>query len=252
MLNVISYISLALFYPLLPVIVALVIVALVSGFAFGGARRNAQALLAAGLFSLLTGGFYLYGLTASYFAKQDNAYLGNIYVGLLLLLAGVWMLSVGLAGAGLARWLAAALSAAGVVGIIPIYQSLSLSSTTGGMGVAIYALAALVVVAVALLALRRGALLARALRLGLTSTVMTLGVYSVIGVISGASLAAYLQPGMNQLVAPKPPAVEGFSLLACVIAGVAAYLIGRRGGGGQDAPSTGAPIAPAPQQAPAS
>lgn len=248
----INFISIGLFFALPLVIVALVILALISGFAFGGARRNAQALLAAGIFSLLTGGFYLYGLSASYYAKQDNAYLGNIYVGLLLLLAGVWMLSIGLAGAGLSRWLATVLVVAGVAGMVPVYSALSLSSTTGGTGVALYALVALVVAAVALLALRRGALLGRVLGLGLASTVMTLGVYSVVGVISGASLAAYLQPGMSQLAAPKPPVVEGFSLLACVIAGVAAYLMGRRGGGGQDAPSTGAPVAPAPQQAPVS
>ncbi|HEU0025654.1 MAG TPA: hypothetical protein VFQ25_00940 [Ktedonobacterales bacterium] len=249
--NIVNDISIGLFFLLPLVIVALVIVALVSGFAFGGARRNAQALLTAGLFSLLTGGFYLYGLTASYYAKQDNAYLGNIYVGLLLLLAGVWMLSVGLAGAGLAKWLAGALSVAGIVGVVPIYGSLSLSSTMGGVAVALYVVVGLAVVAVALLALRRGALLGRALALGLASTVMTLGVYGVVGVVSGRSLVAYLQPGVDQLVGHKPPTVEGFSLLACVIAGVAAYLIGRGGGGGREAPSTGAPVAPTPEQAPA-
>jgi hypothetical protein len=252
MSNIVSFISIGLFFLLPLVILALVILALVSGFAFGGARRNAQALLAAGAFSLLTGGYYLYGLSASYYAKQDNAYLGNIYVGLLLLLAGVWMLSIGLAGVGLSRWLAVVLVVAGIVGIVPVYSALSLSSTTGGTGVALYALVALVVVAVALLALRRGALLGRALGLGLASTVMALGVYAVVGVVSNTSFAAYLQPGVDQLVGHKPPVVEGFSLLACVIAVVAAYFIGRRGGGGQDAPSTPAPVAPAPEQAPVS
>ena len=250
MSNIVTFISIALFFVLPLALVALVILALVSGFAFGGARRNARALLAAGLFSLLTGGFYLYGLSASYYAKQDNANLGNIYIGLLLLLAGVWMLSVGLAGAGLSRWLAAVLAVAGIAGIVPVYSALSLSSTTGGMGVALYALVALAAVAVALLALRRGALLGRALGLGLASTVVALGVYAVVGVVTNKSFAAYLQLGVDQTLGHQPPAVEGFSLLACVIAGVAAYLIGRRGGGGQDAPSAAAPVAPAPEQAP--
>lgn len=249
--NIVSFLSIALFFLLPLVIVALVILALVSGFAFGGARRNALALLASGVFSLLTGGFYLYGLSASYYAKQDNAYLGNVYVGLLLLLAGVWLLSVGLAGAGLARWLAVVVTLAGIAGIIPIYGALSLSSTTGGASVAAYVLGALAIVAVALLAVGRGALLWRALGLGLAGAAAAFAVYALAGDLSGASLAAYLQLGVDQSLAHKPPVVEGFSLLACVIAGLAVYFIGRRGGG-RDAPSTRAPLAPTPEQAPAS
>ncbi len=111
--NIVGVISIALFYLLPLVIVTLVILALVSGVAFGGARRNTLALLASGVYSLLTGGFYLYGMAASSYAKQDNAYLGNAYVGLFLLFAGVWLLSVGLADAGLAKWLVAVAGAGG-------------------------------------------------------------------------------------------------------------------------------------------
>ena len=143
MLDIVGVISIALFYLLPLVMVALVILALVSGVAFGGARRNTLALLASGVYSLLTGGFYLYGMAASSYAKQDNAYLGNAYVGLFLLLAGVWLLSVGLADAGLAKWLVASLALAGIAGIVPIYGALSVNSTAGGAGVAPYALGAL-------------------------------------------------------------------------------------------------------------
>lgn len=247
MTNIVSFISIILFLLLPLVIVALVILALVGGFAFGGARRNATALLASGVFSLLTGGFYLYGLSVSYYAKQDNAYLGNIYVGLLLLLAGSWLLSVGLAGAGLSRWLAGVLAAAGIVGIIPVYSALSLSSTTGGLDVALYVVVALVAVVAALLALRRGALLGRALGLGLAGAVVALAVYALVGVIADKSFATYLQLGVDRVFEHKPPVLEGFGMLACVVVGIAVYLIGRRGG--QEAPSTRAPLAPAPEKA---
>jgi hypothetical protein len=251
MLNIVGFISIALFFLLPLVIVALVILALVSGFAFGGARRNALALLASGVFSLLTGAGYLYGVSASYYAKQDNAYLGNLYVGLFLLLAGAWLLCVGLAGAGLAKWFAAVLALAGVVGIAPIYGALSLNSTSGGAGVALYALAALLAGAATLLALRRGALLGRALGLGLAGAVAALAVYALAGALSGASIAAYLQLGVDQARDHKPPALEGFGLLACVLAGVVVYLLGRRGGG-QEAPIIRGPLAPTPERAAAS
>lgn len=250
MLDIVGAISIALFYLLPLVMVALVILALVSGVAFGGARRNTLALLASGVYSLLTGGFYLYGMAASFYAKQDNAYLGNAYVGLFLLLAGVWLLSVGLADAGLAKWLAASLGLAGIVGIIPLYSALSVGSTAGGAGVALYALGALLALTAGLLALGRGALLGRTLGLGLAGVVAAVGFYALIGLISGASLGAYLQLGVDQSLGHKPPVLEGFSLLACVLAGVAVYLLGRRGG--QEAPTTRAPFAPTPERAPAS
>lgn len=249
--NIANFFSLGLFY-LLPLgIVALIILALVSGGAFGGARRNTLAVLATGIFSLLTGGFYLYGMTSSLYAKQDNAYLGNVYIGLLLLLAGSWLLSVGLADAGLAKWLALALAVAGVAGIIPIYGALSSSSNAGGAGVALYALGALLAVMAALLMLGRGGLLGRALGLGLAGAIVALAVYAVVGMVSGASLAAYLQLGVDPSLAHKPPVLEGFGLLACVAAGLAVYFAGRRGGG-QGATVTRAPITPTPEQTPAS
>ncbi len=248
--NIVSVISIILFYLLPLMIVALVILALVSGFAFGGARRNTLALLASGIFCLLTGGFYLYGFAASYYAKQDNAYLGNIYIGLPLLLSGVLLLSVGLAGAGLRRWLAGALALAGIAGVIPLYGTLPLASQAGGVGVALYILGALLAAALALLALGRGALLARGLGLGLAGAVAALAIYIVVGLISGASFAAYLQFGVDQALSHKPPALEGFGLLACALAGLAVYFAGWRGDG-QEAPSTQEPPAPAPEHAPA-
>lgn len=228
MLNVVGAISIALFFALFLVMIALVIVALVSGVAFGGARRNAAALLAGGVFSVVTGGWYLYGQAASYYAKQDNVYLGNGLIGLLLLLGGVWMLSIGLAGVGLPRWMSALLALAGVAGIVPVYETLMLASTAGGLFAAYYALGALALLVAALVGLRRGDMLARAIGLGLAGAVVAIAAYIVVGMVTDASLAAYAQTGVDMALDAKPPVLEGFGLLACAVAGVVAYLLGRR------------------------
>jgi hypothetical protein len=223
--------SIALFYLLILAVPPLLALALVSGAAFGGARRNALALLALGVYSLLTGGFYLYGQAVSYYAKQDNAYLGNALLGLLLLPVGVWLVSMGLAGGGLPRWLAVVLALGGIAGVIPLYGTLQLASGAGGTFIALYVAVALLVGAGALLALRRGALLARALGLGLAGAVFALSVFALVGLMSGQGLSAYLAVGVDGALANKPPVLEGFSLLAWIVCGLAVYLWGRRTGG---------------------
>lgn len=231
MTAILGGISIVLFYLLFLAVPALVIFALVSGLAFGGARRTALAQLASGVYSLLTGGFYLYDQAASQFAKQDNAYLGNALLGLLLLVAGVWLLSVGLVGVGLPRWLAAVLALAGIAGVVPLYGTLQLASSAGALGVALYVAAGLLIGVGALLALRRSALARRALGLGLVAALVALGGFALVGLASGQSIAAYLALGVDGALAHKPPVLEGFGLLAWVLCGVAVYLWGLRAGG---------------------
>ena len=247
MATIVSGISIGLFYLLFLAVPALLILALISGLVFGGAQRNAQALLASGVFSLLTGGFYLYGLASSYFAKQDNSYLGNGLLGLLFLAGGVGLVSAGLAGAGAPKWATIGLGLAGLVGVVPLYGALPLESNAGGVGIALYVALGLLAGAVGLLALRRRPLLGRALGLGVTGAVVALVIYALVGLASGANLAAYAQSGVDQALGHKPPVLEGFSLLAWFICGLAVYLFGRRAGG---APTPPTPLAPT--QAPTS
>lgn len=248
MVNIIGVISIALFIALPIAIVTLITGALVSGVAFGGARRNTRSILAVGVFSLLTGGVYLYGMAASYYAKQDNAYLGNFYIGLILLLAGVWLLSVGLACAGMSKWLAGLLALAGVAGIIPIYDALQVESIAGGSGIALYVAGALLATVAALLVIGRGALLTRALGLGLAGMVGAGAVFALAGALTGGSFAAYSQVGVDLSLASKPPVLEGFGMLACAVAGVVVYCAGRRGYS-QDARAAREPLAPEPAPA---
>lgn len=230
-------ISVLLLYLALSTTLALAGVALVSLFAFGGARRNALALLATGVFCVITGAVYLYGVAASYYALQDNAYLGNLYLGLALLLVGAPGLLVGgLVGAGLPRWAAIGLSLVGLIGLVGVYRSIGLDLPYGGQFVIAYLAATLVVMAGALLALRRASLAGGALGLGALGAMVALALYALFGVLSnGGSLAVYLQFGVDHALANKPPVLEGFGALATLLLGVAVFLAGRRGGGSVDA-----------------
>ncbi|MDE3230898.1 MAG: hypothetical protein KGO05_13550 [Chloroflexota bacterium] len=237
-----AVISVILLYLSLPVALGLAIVALVSLAAFGGARRNALPLLATGVFATLIGGAYLYGVAASHFALQDNAYLGNIYLGLLLLAMGACaLLTGGLFGAGLNRWAAVGLALIGLVGIGFVYRSIGLESTAGGQYVAVFALVALIVAVGALALLRRGALAGRALLLGVGGAVVMFGLYALIGLVSGGSLAVYSQFGVDEALAHKPPVLEGFGAALTLLLGSAVFLIARRWGAAPGVSSTGAP-----------
>jgi hypothetical protein len=233
MQTLLTTISILLFYLSLPAALALAVVALMSLFAFGGAQRNALALLATGVYCVITGAVYLYGVAASYYALQDNAYLGNIYLGLLLLLVGApVLLAGGLAGAGLPRWAAVGLSLVGLAGLVGVYRSIGLDLPYGGQFVIAYLALALVVMVGALLALRRANLVGAALGLGALGAVAALALYTLFGVLfDGGSLAVYLQFGVDHSLANKPPVLEGFGALAMLLLAIAVFLAGRRGGG---------------------
>jgi len=229
----IETISTILLFLSLPVALALVGLALAGMFTFGGARRNALALLATGVFSAIIGAAYLYGVVASHFALQDNAYLGNLYLGLTLLLLGVCGLMVGgLIGAGLNRWLALALGGAGLVGLVGVYRSIGLDQPYGGQFVAAYLVVALVVMLVTLTLLRRPEVGGAALGLGLVGAVVAFALYALLGALtSGESLSVYTQLGVDRALADKPPVLEGFGALLTLLLGAAVFFIARRNGG---------------------
>jgi len=244
MSTIFAVISVTLLYLALPGALALAGLALASLFGFGGARRNALALLAAGVLCALTGAVYLYGVTASYYALQDNAYLGNLYIGLVLLLAGApGLLAGGLAGAGLNRWAALALALVGLVGLVGVYRSIGLDQPNGGRAVALYLLAALGVTVGALLALRRADLAGAALGFGALGALCALAAYLLLGALQAPlSLAVYLQAGQDHALADKPPVLEGFGAAITLLLAVGVFLLARhRQGGASAAAHPGAP-----------
>jgi hypothetical protein len=222
-------ISAILLYLSLPAALALAGVALTGLFAFGGARRNALALLATGVFATLSGAAYLYGVVASYYALQDNAYLGNLYLGLTLLLLGASGLLVGgLVGAGLGRWIALALALAGLLGLIGVYRGIGLTLPYGGQFVAVYLAVTLVTLVVLLALLRRTELAAQALTIGVMGAAVAFGVYALLGAIDGKSLGVYTQLGVDHLLTDKPPILDGFGAALTLLLAVAVFLIARR------------------------
>lgn len=241
MQSAIELISVILLYLALPVALALAIIALVGLSAFGGARRNALPLLATGVFATLTGGAYLYGVAASYYAMQDNAYLGNLYLGLLLLTLGACaLLTGGLFGAGLNRWLAVGLALIGLAGMVGVYRSIGLTQTTGGQYVAIFALVAVIVTVGALALLRRGELAWRTLLLGVGGAVVAFGLYALLGLVGGGSFGAYTQFGVDRLLADKPPVLEGFGAALTLLLASGVFLIARRWSAAPGGAPTGA------------
>lgn len=230
MLTAFTWISITFLYLAPLLMLGLAGLAISSIFTFGGARRNALALLATGVFCAMSGAFYLYGFAASYYALQDNAYIGNAYLGLLLLLLGVCaFLPGGLRGAGLNRWAAIALTLVGLAGLVMVYRSTGLSSPYGGQIVVYYLLAALVVMVVALLALRRADLLGAALGLGILGTVIALILFAGPALLTGShSLGVYLQFGVDQDESHKPPILEGLGAAMTILVAVGVFLLARR------------------------
>ena len=232
MSTALALISTILLYLALPTTLALAGLALVGLFGFGGARRNALALLAAGTMCALTGGVYLYGVVSSYYALQDNAYLGNLYIGFTLLLIGApGLLAGGLVGAGLNRWAALGLALAGLAGLVGVYRSIGLDQPNGGRFVALYLVAALVVTLGALLALRRANLAGAALGLGALGALVALAVYLLLAALQGPiSFAVFLQAGLDQSLADKPPVLEGFGATITLALAAGVFLLARRRG----------------------
>ncbi len=212
-------------------VLGLVALALLSLFPRGGARRNAMALLASGVCCMLTGAILVYGPVASYYAAQDNAYLINVYLGLLLMLvsAGV-MLPGGLAGVGLHRVVATALAVLGLAGVIGVYACVGLYFPKGGVFVVYDVLAQLGVVALTLLALRRGGLLLGALGLGAVGTAVALALWFIPAMTMGTvNLAVYTQLGVDRALADKPPVMDGNGAATTVFVAMAVFAAGRLG-----------------------
>lgn len=223
---------------LLPALAVGGIVALLSLWLFGGARRNGLALCSTGFFCLVTGALFQAPFFASYYAQMDNAYLDILFVGWWFVVLGATLLVGSLAGFGVNRWLAlvlwVALTAAG------FYQGqlAKLFALSGGTPFVLYA--ALVVGIVAVLLLARGHWLAlvRGILLGGTAAAAVLVLYGfgrqqiIIWGYSGPEAGFY-----------KPPFVDFPEIIASLALGVALFLVARAWG---KPPSPAEPLTPGP------
>lgn len=88
---------------------------------WGGVRRSALGHLMAGALLLVSGAAFLYVAEINAFARMDNAYLGNAWIGSYFTLLGVILLLGSLAGYGVRAWIAAlsavATAAFGILGV---------------------------------------------------------------------------------------------------------------------------------------
>ncbi|HEX8997203.1 MAG TPA: hypothetical protein VF812_14340 [Ktedonobacterales bacterium] len=194
---------------------------------------NGRCCLLVHFLSAITGAVYLYGVAASHYALQDNVYLGNIYLGLeLLLLGACLLLPRGLLGLGLnrrARLGLKLLGLVGLVGLIGVYRSIGLDLPYGGQFVVVYLVAALVVLSGCLIALRRVDALGAALGLGVFGAALALALFALPSALTGThGLGVYTQLGVDNDLADKPPILEGFGAALTLLVGVAVFLAARR------------------------
>lgn len=207
---------------LLPALAVGGIVALLSLWLFGGARRNGLALFATGFFCLVTGALFQAPFYASAYAQQDNAYLDNIFVGWWFMALGVSLLIGSLAGFGVNRWLALALWALVTAAGFYLGGLGKLLALSGGTPYVLYA--GVVVGLIAVLLLMRGQRLAlvKGVLLGGTAAAAVLVLYGfgrqeiIIFGYSGLNAGFY-----------KPPFVDFPEIIASLALGVALFLVAR-------------------------
>lgn len=210
---------------LLPALAIGGIVALLSLWLFGGARRNGLALLSTGIFCLVTGALFQAPFYASAYAQQDNAYLDNIYVGWWFMVLGASLLMGSLVGFGVNRWLMLALWALAAATGFYLGGLGKLLALSGGTPYVLYA--AVVVGLVAVLLLVRGHWLAlvKGVLLGGPAAAAVLVLYGfgrqeiIIFGYSGLDAGFY-----------KPPFVDFPEIVASLALGVALFLAARAWG----------------------
>jgi len=88
---------------------------------WGGIKQNALGYLAAGIFFFVSGMLFLYVDEINVYARMDNAYIGNIILGVYLFVFGGTLLLASIVGYGI-RWWIALLGGLGIAILIGIFN----------------------------------------------------------------------------------------------------------------------------------
>jgi hypothetical protein len=186
----------------------------------GGARRGALGHLAAGALLLVSGTLFIHVAIINAFARMDNAYLGNGFFGLYLIVAGMTLLIGALAGYGVRAWIAALLWV--VTAVFGVYGVPWLA------GVVRFPDSGLVLFAALLLG---GVLLYVALRGYLAEAVVAVALAA-----AGLALVWWVYGGGTQALIPveiidgpvyKPPVLDFGPFLICLLVATALFFAGR-------------------------
>jgi hypothetical protein len=187
---------------------------------WGGARRNALGLLAAGALLLVSGTLFIHVAVINAYARMDNAYLSNGLLGGFLVIAGATVLVDCLMGYGVRGWLVLVLWVAtfafGFFGAPLLARVISFTDSTPVL------FAALVLGAVLLYVLLRG-------YVGdvLIAVVLAGLCLIVVWLVYGAGTRAFIPVetigGSDDY---KPPLLDIKPYLACILFGTGLLITG--------------------------
>ncbi len=194
--------------------------AIASLWLWGGVRRGALGHLMTGALLLVSGAVFVYVPLFNAFARMDNAYLGNGFLGLFLILLGVTFVIGSLAGYGVPAWLAALLWLAtagfGIFGVSWV------ASVTPNPSSAILIFAALVLGGSLLYITVRGYPAEAGTALALVTAA-----FALVWWIDGGSLRDFTPVTSIDGPIYKPPVLDIEQLLPCLLIATVLFFVGR-------------------------
>jgi hypothetical protein len=200
---------------------------------WGGARRGALGHLMAGAVLLVSGAIFTYVPRINAFARMDNSYLGNAWIGSILMLVGIILLIGSLAGYGVPAWLTALLCLASL--LLNVYSGYLLARTPS-VGDTLHQLSP------SLISPGSGYLLSSALILGGVLLYVTLrgdlaeALIAIALISAGVALAWQFSGGDLRAFTPvasinepfyKPPVLDFGQLLVCLLVASILFFAGR-------------------------
>jgi hypothetical protein len=199
----------------------LLLLAVVSLWLWGGARRGGLGHLMAGALLLVSGAVFLYVLQINVFARMDNSYLANVWFGSYFMFLGVTLLIGSLASYGVRPWLAALLWVASAA--FALFGVSWLGSVAAFLNGGILLYTALLLGSVLLYIVAHGYLVEAIIAAALT----TLG-FAQVWWIAGGTMRAFTPV---TIVADehfyKPPLLDDGPLFVCLILATVHFFIGR-------------------------
>jgi hypothetical protein len=188
---------------------------------WGGARRGALGHLMAGALLLVSGAIFDYIPLINVYARMDNAYLGNAWVGSWFMLLGVILLIGSLAGYGVHPWLVALLVVASV--LFAFFGNAVLTRIAPAPYSEILIYAALLLGGVLLYITVRGYFIEALIAVTLT----TLG-FALAWRLSGGDMRAFTPVTIiDDQHFYKPPVLDFGPLFACLLTATVLFFAGR-------------------------